>query len=73
MADQKAKDERLADPTSAQTDATAHEDDDTEGHLMMPNIAAARGLANERIGNAERNARIRVRQRDERPGEKRNR
>ena len=73
MADQKAKDERSADPTSAQTDATTPEDDDTEGHLMMPNIAAARGLANERIGNAERNARIRVRQRDERPGEKRNR
>lgn len=72
MADQGAKDDRLADATPAQADATA-EDDDTEGHLMMPNIAAARGLANERIGNAERNARIRIRQRDERPGEKRNR
>lgn len=72
MADQSAKDDRLADPASAQADGTP-EDDDTEGHLMMPNIAAARGLANERIGNAERNARIRIRQRDERPGEKRNR
>lgn len=72
MADQSAKDDRLADTTAAQSDATP-EDDDTEGHLMMPNIAAARGLANERVGNAERNARIRIRQRDERPGEKRNR
>lgn len=72
MADQPAKDDRTEDAVSPQSDA-AQSDDDTEGHLMMPNIAAARGLANERIGNAERNARIRIRQRDERPGEKRNR
>jgi len=71
MADQRAKDDRVEDTASAQSDAT--DDDDTEGHMMMPNIAAARGLANERIGNAERNARIRIRQKDERPGEKRNR
>ena len=72
MAEKPAKDERVEDIASAQSDAT-DSDEDTEGHLMMPNIAAARGLANERIGNAERNARIRVRQKDERPGEKRNR
>ena len=72
MADKPAKDDRTEDAASPQSDAT-QSDDDTEGHLMMPNIAAARGLANERVGNAERNARTRVRQRDERPGEKRNR
>jgi hypothetical protein len=72
MADQSAKDDRTEDPVSPQSDAT-QTDDDTEGHLMMPNIAAARGLANERVGSAERNARLRIRQRDERPGEKRSR
>ena len=72
MADKPAKDDRVEDTASAQSDATDN-DEDTEGHLMMPNIAAARGLANERIGNAERNARIRIRQKDERQGEKRNR
>jgi hypothetical protein len=70
MADK--KDDRTEDQLTSQSDATQG-DDDTEGHLMMPNIAAARGLANERVGNAERNARARIRQRDERPGEKRNR
>ncbi len=69
MADKPAKDDRLDDALSDAPET----DDDTEGHLMMPNIAAARGLANERVGNAERNARLRIRQRDERPGEKRNR
>jgi hypothetical protein len=48
-------------------------EDDTEGHLMMPNISAARAITNERSSSAERNMRIRVRQKDERPGEKRNR
>ncbi len=70
MADK--KDDRTEDQLTSQSDAT-QDDDDTEGHLMMPNIAAARGLANERVGSAERNARARIRQRDERPGEKRNR
>ena len=72
MADQPAKDDRTEDAASTQSDAT-QSDEDTEGHLMMPNIAAARGLANERVGSAERNNRLRIRQRDERPGEKRNR
>lgn len=70
MADK--RDDRTQDQLTSQSDPTQG-DDDTEGHLMMPNIAAARGLANERVGNAERNARARIRQRDERPGEKRNR
>jgi hypothetical protein len=70
MADKKG--DRTEDQLSSQSDAT-ESDEDTEGHLMMPNIAAARGLANERVGSAERNLRARVRQRDERPGEKRNR
>jgi hypothetical protein len=72
MADQKAKDERLADPTSAQTDATP-EDDDTEGHLMMPNISSARAITNERSTTAERNMRVRVHQKDDRPADKRQR
>jgi hypothetical protein len=68
MADKAPKDDRL---DEAAEQSVPEGDDDTEGHLMMPNIAAARALANERTGSAERNARFRIRQKDERPGEKR--
>ena len=71
MGDKKLKDDQVDEP-SAQAPETAGEDD-AEGHLMMPNIAAARAITNERSSSAERNMRTRVRQRDERPGEKRQR
>ena len=47
--------------------------DDAEGHLIMPNIAAARAMSTGRAQEGQRNARVRIRERDERPGEKRNR
>ena len=69
MGDKKAKDDLVEDAALAPESA----EDDAEGHLMMPNIAAARAITNERSTTAERNMRIRVRQKDERPGDKRQR
>ena len=69
MGDKKAKDDLVEDAAAAPEAG----EDDAEGHLMMPNIAAARAITNERSTTAERNMRIRVRQKDERPGEKRQR
>lgn len=68
MADKAARDER---PDEEQVVPEA--EDDTEGHFMMPDIAAARALSHDRTLNAERNARFRIRQKEERPGEKRGR
>jgi hypothetical protein len=68
MADKTAGDE-----VQDESQAVADEQDDTEGHLIMPNIAAARALSSGRSQDGQRNARIRIRERDERPGEKRNR
>lgn len=53
--------------------APAEDQDDTEGHLIMPNIAAARAMTSGRTQDVARNTRIRIREKDERPGEKRNR
>lgn len=71
MGDKKLKDDQVEDPSALAPEAAGK--DDAEGHLMMPNIAAARAITNERSTTAERNMRVRVRQRDERPGEKRQR
>ena len=71
MGDKHVKDDPVEEASAVQPDAIG--EDDTEGHLMMPNISAARAITNERSSSAERNMRIRVRQKDERPGEKRNR
>lgn len=54
-------------------DASPDGQEDTEGHLIMPNIAAARAMTSGRTQDVQRNARIRIRDKDERPGEKRNR
>jgi hypothetical protein len=56
-----------------ESQAVPEEQEDTEGHLIMPNIAAARAMSSGRAQDSQRNARIRIRERDERPGEKRNR
>jgi len=68
MTDKTTGDEVQDDPQ-----AVPEEQEDTEGHLIMPNIAAARALSSGRTQDSQRNARIRIRERDERPGEKRNR
>jgi hypothetical protein len=56
-----------------ESQAVPEEQEDTEGHLIMPNIAAARAMSSGRAQDSQRNARIRIRERDERPGDKRNR
>ena len=56
-----------------ESQAVPEEQEDTEGHMIMPNIAAARAMSSGRAQDSQRNARIRIRERDERPGEKRNR
>lgn len=67
--DEKTTDDGVQD----ESQATTGEQDDTEGHLIMPNIAAARAMSTGRAQDGQRNARIRIRERDERPGEKRSR
>jgi hypothetical protein len=66
-------DKTTGDEAQGESQAIPEEQDDTEGHLIMPNIAAARALSSGRAQDGQRNARIRIRERDERPGEKRNR
>jgi hypothetical protein len=66
-------DKTTGDEVQDESQAVPDEQDDTEGHLIMPNIAAARALSTGRTQDGQRNARIRIRERDERPGEKRNR
>lgn len=68
----------MADKTSGdeiqeESQAVPEEQGDTEGHLIMPNIAAARAMSSGRTQDGQRNARVRGRENDERPGEKRNR
>lgn len=72
MADKRAADERLEDEAPG-PDAAIENADDTEGHLLMPNIAAARALVNNNVREGERNARARIHRKDDRPGEKRGR
>lgn len=66
-------DKTTGDDVQDESQAVPDEQDDTEGHLIMPNIAAARAMSSGRTQDGQRNARIRIRERDERPGEKRNR
>lgn len=66
-------DKTTGDEVQDESQAIPDEQDDTEGHLIMPNIAAARAMTSGRTQDGERNARVRIRERDERPGEKRNR
>lgn len=70
MADKHAADDQVEEASSGPSDAT----DDTEGHLLMPNIAAARALASSHSREMERDGkRVRVQHKDIRPGEKRSR
>ena len=66
-------DKTTGDEATDESQALTEGQDDTEGHLIMPNIAAARAMSSGRAQDGQRNARIRIRERDERPGEKRNR
>ena len=66
-------DKMTGDEAQDESQAVPEEQDDTEGHLIMPNIAAARAMSSGRTQDVQRNARIRARESDERPGEKRNR
>lgn len=70
MADKHAADDQVEETSPGPSDAT----DDTEGHLLMPNIAAARALANSHGRELERNnKRVRVQHKDSRSGESRSR
>lgn len=71
MADKLPKEDPVEDASAVQPDFDG--DEDTEGHLMMPNISAARAITNERSTTAERNMRVRVHQKDDRPADKRQR
>lgn len=66
-------DKTTGDEIQDQSQALPDGQDDTEGHLIMPNIAAARAMSSGRSQDGQRNARVRARESDERPGEKRNR
>ena len=66
-------DKTTGDEVQDESQAVPDEQDDTEGHLIMPNNAAARAMSTGRTQDGQRNARVRIRERDERPGEKRNR
>ena len=69
MADKNAADDQL----DGSVDQAAEGQEDTEGHLIMPNIAAARAMTSGRMQDTHRNQRVRGREKDERPGEKRGR
>ena len=69
MADKHTADDQVEEQSPGPVDAA----DDTEGHLLMPNIAAARALANSHEREMARDKRIRVQHKDNRPGEKRSR
>jgi hypothetical protein len=69
MADKNAADDQLDESVSPAADGQ----DDTEGHLIMPNIASARAMTSGRMQDTHRNQRVRGREKDERPGEKRGR
>jgi len=73
MPDKRPADDRLQEQSPAPSDADTDSQEDTEGHFVMPNIAAARALANSHSREIERNVRVRVQHKDGRPGEKRNR
>jgi hypothetical protein len=66
-------DKTTGDEVQDASQAIPEEQDDTEGHLIMPNIAAARAMTSGRTQDGQRSARIHSRERDERPGDKRNR
>ena len=69
MADKNAPDDQLDESSSPAADGQ----EDTEGHLIMPNIASARAMTSGRMQDTQRNQRVRGREKDERPGEKRGR
>ena len=66
-------DKTSGDEVQVESQAIPEEGDDTEGHLIMPNIAAARAMSSGRTQDGQRTARVRARETNERPGEKRNR
>lgn len=68
MADKNVADDQLDEPVRP-----ADGQDDTEGHLIMPNIASARAMTSGRMQETQRNQRVRGQEKGERPGEKRGR
>ena len=66
-------DKTAGDEVQDESQTAPEEQTDTEGHLIMPTIAAARAMSSGRTQDGQRNARIHSRERDERPGDKRNR
>lgn len=66
-------DKTTGDDVQDDAGAVPEEQSDTEGHLIMPNIAAARAMTSGRTQDGQRDPRVRIRERDERPGDKRNR
>lgn len=66
-------DKTTGDEVQDESQAIPDEQRDTEGHLIMPNIASARAMTSGRMQDSQRNQRVRGREKDERPGEKRGR
>lgn len=73
MADKDAADDQVIDESPGASEAFADDEDDAEGHMLMPNIASARLISEGRTRDVERNTRGRVQQKDGRPNEKRGR
>jgi len=72
MADKPQDDEQI---TSDATDAgeTGSEDQDTEGHFLLPDTGAARVLASSRSRDIDRDVRVQVQRKESRPNDKRGR
>lgn len=72
MAD-KGKDEEQIKSGTGESGEAGTQEDDTEGHFMLPDTGAAQVLANSRSRDIERQARIHMQKRESRPNDKRGR
>lgn len=72
MTDKRKDDEQIRSGTGESGEAGT-QDEDTEGHFLLPDTGAAQVLANRRSSEIERSARIHMQKRDARPTDKRGR
>jgi len=72
MAD-KSKDEEQIKSGTGESDEAGTQEEDTEGHFMLPDTGAAQILASSRSRDIERKARIHMQKQESRPTNKRGR
>jgi hypothetical protein len=63
----------MSEKRKADEPTTSEQDQDTEGHFMLPDTGAARILSGSRSRDIEREARMRLQKKESRPNIKRDR